>query len=1370
MLPDLARLVTDGRGRLGIDQAELGRRVGVGQQTVSRWERGQGRPKRSVAAALATALDLDVDDVLSAAGYFGATADSAGEASLAVRPLVPGLPFHELAPDRFEDLCVQVIQHLHPEGHASRFGGPGEKQSGIDVLVVLVDGTPLAAAQCKRHRQFGPQDVRRAVADTEIEAPRNYLFLSRQTATAAARSEMAKHPGWELWDGEDIGRHIRTRMAKDEAVRLVDTYFPNHRESFLGVARPGPWETADEFFAPVSGDQQVFTHTWTLVGRSTELADLVQAVRTGEHGIARLVGRGGLGKTRLLRSVAELFDGERWVVRFLPSGATIRPEDFELLPAQGPLLLIIDDGHDRPDIVEVLAQLRRRNPGSKLLIASRPFGEVGLSQDLRRADVLLSELSTVTLADLTQNEAESLARQALGGGHDAIVQRLAHLTLDCPLATVVGGALIRRGLLDPAHLEQDEQIRTQILGGFLDAIVADSMDTNADLRRAVLDGLAALQPFRNADTAFQDALVRLVGTPYHRVQHHLRSLEDAGVLLRRGDSLRLVPDLLGDVVLARACFDERSGTSTGFLTRLAELASGDPLSHVFVNASRVDWQVRQYAAASSPATALWDAFENELTKTDLYGRLAALSLLKRVAYFQPERTLSVVNWILSHPTNEIRPPNEWIARLYPPRWEDVLHDAAPVLQAVAYHLDWTGEACNLLWQLAQTDERPPNQHPDHPVRLLQDLAEFDLSKPMAYNEAILDIASGWFADGQRLSPLQVLEPLLATEGSSHTYSDYTISIRPYLLKPESVLPLRQRVIDLALTEIRSTDVRRAAAAAASIETALRFPTGMFNREVSPGERSAWVPSFVATIQDVGRTLADADLDPVIAVAVMKALHWHSEYAKGETQTAANSALAQLPATTVFELSLLLHDGWGHLVRGRQVSFEEAESQHKQRMDAVVRRVLAENDDPSLTLVLEHRLQVEQEALDPGDGHPGPMVAALVGARPRLAHAIIDRVKAVPDSPLTRVLPVVLGRLGEATPADLVPAAEALLALQSPVITATVAQAFGWSRGPRSSLVEGELDLLRSFAASTDPWIRESAIVAARRIAPEHPQAASDLLSGVSFRDSPRLADRIFALLVDDDCPLRWDLMWETQQAAITEELVAMEEVGEYWLMTFLSQRSATHPREVLDLFRRRMVKAEAIERLGAFDPVPFAWEVPLRVREHSDFLAILRELHQWISESGSRVRHEDGAELFAAAAGGFDAAVLALLKGMLEEGSPASVDGVAAILRKAHREIVYTEVPFVLAALDAAARFGDECERNMSSALWAATVTGPRSGAPGKPFPEDLQQRDECAAIAKTLVRGSRGEKFYTSLSESAEQSIRWDAQREGARNDTRDW
>lgn len=117
--------------------------LGVGQQAVSTWERDRSRPRRPMVPAVAEALAIDEEALPVAGGYLAADA------------LVPSvqrsrtLPSGMLPPERFEDLVTELLGFLYPNGHASRFGGPGEKQFGIDVLVTGAGGRNLAAAQCK---------------------------------------------------------------------------------------------------------------------------------------------------------------------------------------------------------------------------------------------------------------------------------------------------------------------------------------------------------------------------------------------------------------------------------------------------------------------------------------------------------------------------------------------------------------------------------------------------------------------------------------------------------------------------------------------------------------------------------------------------------------------------------------------------------------------------------------------------------------------------------------------------------------------------------------------------------------------------------------------------------------------------------------------------------------------------------------------------------------------------------------------------------------------------------------------------------------------------------------------------------------------
>jgi transcriptional regulator with XRE-family HTH domain len=63
------RTLRSRREELGLGQADLAKRVGVTQQTISRWENGEVVPPPKRLAKVALALDLDLDRVLAYGGY-----------------------------------------------------------------------------------------------------------------------------------------------------------------------------------------------------------------------------------------------------------------------------------------------------------------------------------------------------------------------------------------------------------------------------------------------------------------------------------------------------------------------------------------------------------------------------------------------------------------------------------------------------------------------------------------------------------------------------------------------------------------------------------------------------------------------------------------------------------------------------------------------------------------------------------------------------------------------------------------------------------------------------------------------------------------------------------------------------------------------------------------------------------------------------------------------------------------------------------------------------------------------------------------------------------------------------------------------------
>ena len=1078
------------RERNGWDQAELARRIGgVTQQTVSRSERGGSRPRREMVARMAETFEAPARDLLIAAGY-AAAADHRRVSPQPVHPRLVNLPFDQLASDQFEHFVADLAQMLFPEEQVSRFGTQGHKQHGIDILVQ--DGPSARATfQCKRHRQFGAQKVSAAVAAVTISAQDHYLALAR-VASPGARREMARHAGWTLLDVEDLSRLVRTHQSHDRAVRLVDSHFPGWREPLLGVSEPGVWQTTEEFYR-LSSRGDFYSHNWSLVGRGVTRDEAAVFAETAGPGVGLLVGRGGIGKTRLLRAIAEASLANGVDVRFLEAASSVQPQQFEILPGSDKSLVIIDDVHERTDVAELMSGIWRARPNTRILLALRPYGLSPLSAQLRHLGLHATDLPKWKLRDLSVLEAETLAREVLGEPTaltGALVQRLAHLTTDCPLVTVVGAILIKRGLLDVHRLENDDEIRDEILLAFRDALVADPIDGDRAVRRAVLDALALLQPFRIDDEDFRSAFSALIGAPFDRAISHLRALEDAGVLLRRGGrSLRIVPDLLGDIVLAGAAFDQASGASTGYIERARATASGAALQHIFLNASRVDWQVRrQHGTTAKLADALWADVETALRNTGTRDRLALLGLLGKVAFYQPDKALSLVRWTIDNTSGAIDEHDEPLMRLYPRSYDELLRALPPILKAVAYNFDHFAPAVDLLWELGRADRRPTNQYPDHAIRVLQDLASYSPGKAVPYHTAMIDAAERWLTEDSICawahSPFDVLEQLLATEGSEHISDGWTVALRPFAINAEATVELRQHVIDVAFREATGADLRRSNRAVVALESALRYPSGLFGRPVTGDEKASWRPSFIGLIERLGVLASEPGIDPVLAVSVRKALRWHAGYSNDETKAIAERAVSRIPTSLPFELAVVLHDGWGDLAEGHWTDYKAMQATKQARLERIAERLIREvsDEDAALALICD-RLRAEEVAFNRSPaGTPGPFCYTLFSKRPSLAARVCDRVVADPgDKFLVQVLSIAISRLGFTDTERLIPTIDGLLGIGSIEVRRAVGLGLGIHRDGRP-LVHDEFDRLRRFGADSDVSLRMSAVQAARQIA------------------------------------------------------------------------------------------------------------------------------------------------------------------------------------------------------------------------------------------------------------------------------------------------
>lgn len=1351
--------VRTAREARGWTQRDLALSAGVSQRAVSSWERGVSEPRDETKKAVAEVLHLPADVV---------PPDAAGrESSGAV--LRTELPFENLEPGDFEDFAVTLARSLYPGAEPFRQGKSGHTQYGFDVVVER-GGEVLAGIQCKRVQEFGPKEVRKAVAAATMKVGTALIFLSR-TASPDARAALRAHRGWQLWDKNKLSHAVHD-LPLDRAVPLVDRYFPLLREKFLGVPLPGPWLEPAQYFGRTSRSERS-THQWQLVGRDGLLEALTQFASGPTGRVGLLVGRGGGGKTKMLHALCERLPARAVCVRFLERDPVIDHRAFEQLPV-GPLLVVIDDAHDEDaPIGKVVTSVLAANPAASVLLALRPDGESRSRRQLRGAGVDPLQAARWELADLGPPEAEALVREVLGPQHVYAAPRLAAAARDCPFLLVAGALLVRDGALELHRFEGDDRLRRELIESLADPVSSGATD-QPEIRREVLHAVAALQPLRTADGDFREALEELTGRAFDQLVPHLSAWEDAGILLRRGQTYRVVPDLLGDAVLARAASTRDTGAPTEYLDRVRRAAGGAAMANLIVNASRIDWQEPEIRRGRLVAS-LWETVEAEFQAGDAAVRAAVLGVLAKVAFYQPRHSVAIACWALENPARPA-PVQAGLGLSYTYTDQNVRDAAARVLRTAAYDPDVLPEAADLLWELGRSDARPPNQHPDHALRMLAELAGFDRRGVTIYQQSLPAIAERWLRrpprDTDAYDPLTVLHPLLATEGHEETWSASALTFRPFLVDPghPAVTELRRQVLDLAFEELASPDLRRAAAAAKTIGAGLTGPVGGFGLEATTELHARWAEHFRRTLTRLQEAVRAHTPGPVVTVALREQLQWPAEHPVSAIHRASRQVLAALPRRPEHELARALHGGPidPPADPAATLDYMDRHRANEQFLSACA-ATIADWPDHEVIMLVEQLLDGLRQALGDNAGRARPFLWSLVTASPSLGEAMCVRAQATPSSPLASLVSTVISALAQAGSPRVVDLAQRLVNTGNVGLARQVAHAFGIQRN-RADILDGEPALLRALAEHPDPdgIVPAAALGAVRYVAPQHRDLAVELLTRVPESQKGAVLGE-FALAFGPHGALAWKDLAQRHKDAFLDALRTLVSIEKYEIAEFLAMLSLQEPHSVINLLTTRVEAAET----GEARPVtalPFAWPVPLRFRDRDDFPDLLRRVREWLAAApGSLWRHYLGSQLFAAVAGPFDAQTRQVIEEYLTEPDQDKIKTVRTMLRGAPRTLVW-DADFVRRCLRAADACGAESLTAVQSALHSAVLTGGRLAGAGRPSLMDAEQRDTATQLAAQAVRGSLEEQFYRALAQSAEVWIDRSMSEDDLPEDGRDW
>jgi transcriptional regulator with XRE-family HTH domain len=1325
--------IRSAREARGWDQAELARLLGVGQQTVSRWERGTTSPRGELLDRLRATLGLD------------------GAATPPRRPLLEELPFNRLDAYQFEAFCAALASRLYPDAQeVLRYGVSGDKQHGIDIRVVTADGERVGI-QCKKYEKFHPASFAKAVAELDrarARVDRCVLFLSTR-ASASVLEACDELEGWTIRDSRTLSREVR-ELPRDQALSLVDGFFPDMREEFLGVRTPSVWQTVEESF-PSSLPSRVYSHGFRLVGRTATL-DAMAAFAAGddEPRIAVLTGAAGQGKSRLLCELARGHDrGQATATRVLLPGP-FSPDEFDQLPASDRLLVLVEDAHERSDdLAMVVTGVLRVRPRARVVIAIRPYGRHVVQHALRVAKVDEREVPRWDLSALLPEEAYALASEILGEGRDHAARVVAHVAADSPLLVVNAATAVRRGDLDVSALQRHPDVHRLLLDVFVQSALSQSAQPDED--RALLHAVSALQPVATDVPHFQDALSAILQLPFTRISPRLRGLEGTGIVVRRGASVRISPDLLGDVLLAEAAVNSHDGSPTEYLRVVREHADGEALSNALINAGRVDWQWSgRSSRQGSVLDPLWTDFEAEFKRGGAYSRTVLLRLLLKIAPFQPQRVLDLARWALDNPTADDDRPSEidWMPGEY--GQADVLREVPRVLEAVTVDLDQVRTVYDLLWSLGQDDERPLNQNPDAPLRILLDLASYAPGKPLDYQEILLDALSDWLEEATpnpaNRMPLALLDPLFSNTAEGRTVEGWTLTLSQRPVRAEAVAPVRKRAVGILLDQYESEDERRAVAAAETFAEVLRHQTEDFE------------PYNTDFLRALGTRTAALRPGPLVSLAVRRSLSWAVRYGPHPVREAAQTVVDALPDDIGHRLVVLLHTGtYDESLVPRTTDAESRESVQGYwetlRRDTVgeLERQPADQGAELLVSLVEagHRVLAEHS-----EGVHAVLKEALVEF-PDLTSALMDRLGRAEEGAVRVMLPTVLHASFGQDVSHAVDTCRRLVADGGSAGVWAVTQVLQEFIQEPSVQEAGALELAHALAEHPDPSVRAGVLGMAVSMLRTSKDAALELLTSVPFGETGVVPYRLWWAFTMDGV-LSWQELTDSQRAFLLDQLTALPTLSDHTVQQFVAHLTQIDAEAAVMFLRARVERWEKTPTGERFDPLPFQWSVPPPFLDSPARLDLLRSVRDWLAQPRENAwrREFHAPELFWTVAGPADELVLGLLLEPYQKGDSDLARAVAPLLSKVPKRVVWDNVDFVTALLKTAFRLSEDLFRRTGGSLHSAVFSGVRSRGLGEPYREDVDVSEHAERIRAGLPRGSAVDLFYKALQDSAQHNI----------------
>jgi hypothetical protein len=1294
------------------------------------------------------------------------------------------LPLEKLAWDAFEVFCFDLIARSLEHQKIYRYGTQGDDQQGVDIVTHLNNGEKWAF-QCKQWQRFNRSDAIKVIKQaTEFKADRYILLLSR-VASVEVRKVIADTPEWEVWDVQDISQKVR-ELPIEIARRLVrDHFHPEWQNAFLGISKLTPFVSSEDFFHAWLDKNRLFNHTWELEGRNDVLTSLHDFVTSNEKQVAILSGRGGIGKTKLLYEFSKEFKNSNFLLWFVEEGKPVTSENVENLSLY-PCIIILDDAH-QPEHEQSLKTLlslmqersRNQHPEIKLVLSSRPHAIQFLKSQLDRKEINYLEIAE--LKELSGSEMKALARQAMGQEYTHFADQLALIARDSPLVTVIGGQLLAEQEISINLLERNEEFRRKVLNRFQEVLVGKiSEEINPEVCKKILELMAAVVPIQLTNEQFQQAASEFLKIDKATLNSSLGTLEKAGVLLRRGSSLRITPDVLADHILHKACLTEQ-GDSTRYAEDVFNNFRKVYPTQVLRNLAELDWRVRSSSEQDiNLLNVILRNIQEEFKKASNLDRYMLLDLVKEIAYYQPDFSLEIVHFSMRSPATT--PNDESLSQSYHFTHSNVLSKLPEIIKRISYTLDYLPICCDLLWQLGRDEtSRPYNSDPES-IRILVDLAKYGVAKSLKFNWEVLNAIEQWLqepdAHNYIYSPLDILDPFFEKDIEHQNHNGLTLQISRILVSQEKTKEIRGKALDIIKNLLNSNNVKVTLRVLESLEKILNEIRDYSNHPIE--ENKSWEPEQLEILEII-QSLVTRDIEPLIQLRAIEKLEYCvRQSCSSAVKQKAQNIIALVPRTDKLKLTGVLSGNyqWDSQADEFLPDWKERDKVIDQILKNLAETFLKKYPFPQKGIqVLNERLQVIS---DNGSKISTGFLSSLSGSNPEYSIELCEKVLEIGNCPISPHLASILN------PARKFDIKRAINILQNAIDSGESSfcysfakQYWDWQQDVAS---DDFCEMIQRLLDHPEFEVKKSAIESLVILIQIQPQLAIFLALNVEVNENTELAEALFSSLR----LISLDILKDEELKILLNKLEGVDYLSNSNINKFMICATKKIPYLVFKLILNRIELS--LKKDETYKPLPSdyhenclqylssAEEYEIMLRNICDiWLDHFSQTELILSgnyENSDKNRISSSMKLEPLYRKLYQQVSLTYLDKSKRDISPTSLNvlnewinsndakqikAASTLIREFPNDFIFKHLEFVVNLLKQADNAGDDCYQKVSHNLFVTATFVVRVSIPGQPSSEDENLRDKASEIANRFYKGHPVRKFFDSLVEQAEYNIKSD-------------